>query len=59
VSLENFLGMARSSTKMQGAIRALPADRGLELLRASIAPHARGATVDVPHRTELFRARRA
>jgi SAM-dependent methyltransferase len=59
MSLEGFVGMARSSTKMQGAIRALGAERALELLTASIAPHAHGQTVDVPYRTELFRARRA
>jgi ubiquinone/menaquinone biosynthesis C-methylase UbiE len=59
MSLDEFAGMARSSTQMRGAMRALGDVRALEMLTASISPHALGETVDVPYRTELFRARRA
>jgi ubiquinone/menaquinone biosynthesis C-methylase UbiE len=60
LTLEEFLGLARSSTKMQAAMRALGEERALELLLEAVRPHLDGREeVVVPYVAELYLARRA
>ena len=58
MTVDEFLGMTRSSTKMHAAIEALGEEKAVRTLTAALEPHCRDGVVRVPYRSELYRARR-
>jgi ubiquinone/menaquinone biosynthesis C-methylase UbiE len=58
MTADEFVGMTQSSTKMRAAIDAIGEESAVRTLAAALGPHCRDGVVEIPYRSELYRARR-